>query len=214
MTAVGKPSAFRDAVGSEAELRSLVPPPTPYARSKQLDHLDSHCRALIGATPLVFLATAGADGRCDISPRGGPPGWVRMLDRHRVALPEAPGNRRLDSLTNVLATGWAALLFVIPGRNETLRVQGPATVSRDPELLASIPLAGRVPPLALGVEAEEVFTHCGKAFLRSGAWEPSAWPAAGELPSPVEVLRAHVADGSTLREVADRVQESYTQRMW
>jgi PPOX class probable FMN-dependent enzyme len=207
-------AAFRDPVRSEAELRSIVPAPTRYAYRKQLDHLDGHCRALIEAAPLVFVATSDADGRCDVSPRGGPPGWVRMLDSRRVALPEAPGNRRLDSLGNVLATGWAALLFVVPGRNETLRVQGPATVTRDPDLLATIPLAGRLAPLALGVEAEEVFTHCGKAFMRSGAWDPTAWPAVDDLPSPAEVLRDHVADGSTLAEVAGQMQESYTQRMW
>jgi uncharacterized protein len=206
--------AFRDPVRSEAELRSLVPAPTRYAYRKQLDHLDEHCRALIEATPLVFVATSDSNGRCDVSPRGGPPGWVRMLDSRRVVLPEAPGNRRLDSLGNVLATGWAALLFVIPRRNETLRVQGPATVTRDPELLATVPLAGRVPPVALGVEAEEVFTHCGKAFMRSGAWDPTAWPDGEDLPTPAEVLRAHVADGSTVAEVAGQIEESYTQRMW
>lgn len=206
--------AFRDPVRSEAQLRALVPSPTLNALRKQIDHLDHHCRSLIAAAPLVFVATADADGRCDVSPRGGPPGWVRVLDEHRLVLPEAPGNRRLDSLANVVATGWAALLFVIPGRHETLRVQGPATVTTDAELLAAVPLHGRIPPMALGVGAEEVFTHCGKAFMRSSAWEPDGWPDLDELPSPAEVVRDHVGDGASLEAVQARLRESYTQRMW
>lgn len=204
---------FGDAVRSEAELRALVPAPTHTAYRKQIDRLDAHCAELIAASPIVFLATSGPDGTCDVSPRGGPPGFARVLDEHRLLLPEGKGNNRLDSLANVLANPRVGLLFVIPGRNETLRVNGRATVTTDPELLETVPLRGRVPPMAVGVDADEVFLHCGKAFIRSELWDPATWPEHESLPSPAEVLRAHTG-ASTLEEAQARLDESYTQRLW
>ncbi|MCW2992047.1 MAG: phosphohydrolase [Solirubrobacterales bacterium] len=204
---------FGDAVQSEAALRELFPQPTHNSYRKQIDRLDEHCHELIGASPIVFVATASGDGRCDVSPRGGPPGWVRALDEHRLLLPEGRGNNRLDSLVNLLGNPGIGLLFVIPGRDETLRVNGRATITTDPELLASVPLRGRVPPAAIGVEAQEVFTHCGKAFIRSELWDPATWPEAGSLASPAEVLRAHTGAG-TLEDAQARLDESYTQRLW
>jgi PPOX class probable FMN-dependent enzyme len=204
---------FGDAVQSEAQLRDLFPQPTPNSYAKQIDRLDGHCRELIAASPIVFVATARGDGSCDVSPRGGPPGWVRALDEHHLLLPEGRGNNRLDSLVNLLDNPGIGLLFVIPGRNETLRVNGRATITTDPELLASVPLRDRVPPVAIGVEADEVFTHCGKAFIRSELWEPGTWPSRDELPSPAEVLRAHTGT-ATVEEAQARLDESYTQRLW
>lgn len=203
---------FGDAVRSEAQLRDLFPQPTANSYAKQIDRLDAHCRELIAASPIVFVATSLRDGRCDVSPRGGPPGWVRVLDEHRLLLPEGRGNNRLDSLVNLLDNPGIGLLFVIPGRNETLRVNGHATITTDPELLASVPLRGRVPPVAIGIDADEVFTHCGKAFMRSELWDPGTWPDAGALPTPAEVLRAHT--GTTVEEAQARLDESYTQRLW
>ncbi|MFL5843361.1 MAG: MSMEG_1061 family FMN-dependent PPOX-type flavoprotein [Solirubrobacteraceae bacterium] len=204
---------FGDAVQSEDQLRELFPQPTHNSYRKQIDCLDGHCHALIAASPIVFVATASADGRCDVSPRGGPAGWVRALDEQRLLIPEGRGNNRLDTLVNLLDNPGIGLLFVIPGRIETLRVNGRATITTDPELLASVPLRGRVPPVAIGVEAEEVFTHCGKAFIRSELWDPATWPEAGGLPSPAEVLRAHTGAGS-LEDAQTRLDESYTQRLW
>lgn len=204
---------FRDAVASEEQLRSLFPEPTHNSYRKQIDRLDEHCHALIAASPIVFVATTDAAGRCDVSPRGGPPGWVRALDEHRLLMPESKGNNRLDSLANLLESPGIGLLFVIPGRNETLRVNGRATLTTDPELLASVPLRGRVPPLAIGVDADEVFTHCGKAFIRSELWDPASWPGGDDLPSPAEVLRAHTKT-ATVEEAQARLDESYSQRLW
>ena len=204
---------FGDAVQSEPELRALFPAPTHNSYRKQIDRLDEHCHALIAASPIVFVATADAEGRCDVSPRGGPAGWVRALDEQRLLLPEGRGNNRLDSLVNLLANPWIGLLFVIPGRNETLRVNGRATLTTDPELLAGVPLRGRVPPLAIGVDADEVFTHCGKAFIRSELWDPATWPARDTLPTPAEVLRTQTGAGS-VAEAQARLDESYTQRLW
>jgi PPOX class probable FMN-dependent enzyme len=205
--------AFGDAVQSESDLRALFPAPTHNSYRKQIDRLDGHCHELITASPILFVASASADGRCDVSPRGGPPGWVRPLDERRLLIPEGRGNNRLDSLVNLLANPQIGLLFVIPGRNETLRVNGRATITTDPELLASVPLRDRVPPVAIGVEAEEVFTHCGKAFIRSELWDPATWPERDAVPSPAEVLRAHTGAGS-LAEAQARLDESYSQRLW
>jgi PPOX class probable FMN-dependent enzyme len=204
---------FGDAVRSEAELRALVPEPTHNAYRKQIDRLDEHCHALIAASPMLFLGTADPEGRCDVSPKGGPPGFARALDERRLLIPEGKGNNRLDSLMNILANPQVGLLFVVPGRNETLRVNGRATLTTDPALLELVPLHGRVPVLALGVEAEEVYTHCGKAFIRSELWDPESWTTAAELPSPAQVLRDHVRD-QTLEEVEARIEESYSQRLW
>jgi PPOX class probable FMN-dependent enzyme len=204
--------AFGDAVQSESELRALFPEPTHNSYRKQIDRLDEYCAELMAASPIVFVATA-ANGACDVSPRGGPPGWVRVLDEQRLLIPEGRGNNRLDSLVNLLEHPGIGLLFVIPGRNETLRVNGRAAITTDPELLASVPLRGRVPPVAVGVEADEVFTHCGKAFIRSELWDPATWPEPGALPSPAEVLRAHTGAGS-LAEAQARLDESYSQRLW
>ena len=205
--------AFDHAVRSEKELRALVPEPTPLARSKQIDRLDGYCHQLIAASPIVFFATSGRDGTCDVAPKGGPAGFVRALDERRLVIPEGKGNNRLDSLVNVLDNPHVGLLFVIPGRNETLRVNGRATITTDPDVLDLVPLNGRIPKLAVGVEADEVYTHCGKAFIRSELWDPETWPARGDLPSPAEVLRAHVGAGS-LEQVEARLRESYTERLW
>lgn len=205
--------AFGHAVRSETELRGLVPEPTHNAYRKQIDRLDPYCHELIAATPILFMSTAAPDGSCDVSPKGGPPGFVRALDEQRLVIPEGKGNNRLDSLVNVLSNPQIGLLFVIPGRNETLRVNGRATITTDPEILELVPLNGRTPVMAIGVEADEVYTHCGKAFIRSELWDPQTWPERDALPSPAEVLRAHVG-GQTLEEVEARLLESYTERLW
>jgi PPOX class probable FMN-dependent enzyme len=205
---------FSHLVEDEAALRTLVPPPPKRGFAKQIDILDRHARAWIEASPLVFIATADAEGVCDVSPRGGPAGWVRILDERRIALPDAPGNRRADTLRNVLANPMCGLSFVVPGRREVLRVNGRACVTTDPAVLDGIP--GR-PILAIGVAVREVYIHCGKAFIRSGLWEPDSWPAVDDLPSLPEILRDHYALNErheSIEQTTALVTESYTQRMW
>lgn len=208
-------AAFEHAVRTEEELRSLVPERTPNSAEKDIDVLDEHCRTLIAHSPLVLVATAAADGTCDVSPRGGDPGWVTVLDERRLVLPDAPGNRRLDSFANVLSNPHVGLLFLIPQRDETLRVNGRATITTDPDLLATLTLHGRTPPMALGVEVEQVFTHCGKALMRSSMWSPEGWPDVSEIPSFAQILRDHVGRPErSVEQVAAMIDESYTTRMW
>lgn len=208
-------SAFRDMVVSETELRALVGSPSELAVRKQVDRLDAHCRALIARAPVVLVATADAAGRCDVSPKGDAAGFALVLDDHRLALPDRPGNRRLDGMRNILANPRVGLLFVIPGLEETLRVNGRACVTRDPELLARMAARDRVPELAIGVEVEEVFVHCAKAFKRSHLWEPEQWPDRAGLPSIAQVLLDQARpENATVADVEATLRESYTRRLY
>jgi uncharacterized protein len=173
---------FQDLVRSEAELRALVGEPSSRARLKQLAALDEHCRAFIARAPFVLIGTADTAGRCDVSPKGDAPGFVRVLDDRHLLVPDRPGNRRLDGMRNVLANPHVGLLFIVPGREDTLRVNGRAWVTRDAALLAPCAVDGKVPALGIGVEVEECFLHCARSFKRARLWQPRAWDAAG-LPS-------------------------------
>lgn len=173
---------FQDLVQSEAELRALVGEPSPRARLKQLAALDPHCRAFIARAPFVLVATADGAGRCDVSPKGDAPGFVRVLDDRHLLVPDRPGNRRLDGMRNILANPQVGLLFIVPGREDTLRVNGRAWVTRDAGLLAPCAVDGKVPSLGIGVEVDECFLHCARSFKRARLWQPGAWDAAG-LPS-------------------------------
>jgi uncharacterized protein len=185
---------FASALGDEVALDALFEPPSGLAARKQTDRLDVATRAFVAASPMLFLATASRYGRCDVTPRGGPPGFVTVLDEHTLAIPDATGNRRIDSYRNVVDSRHAGLLFVIPGRAQTLRVNGRACVSDDAALLERLTAVGKPPRVALVVRADEVFAHCPKAFVRSHLWDPASWPAAQEQPSPAELTREHIAD--------------------
>jgi uncharacterized protein len=206
---------FGRLVQSEVELREVVPAPgegSPPLR-KQIDHLDPHCRDFIARSPFFLLATASAAGDCDASPRGGPPGFVHVLDERRLVVPEYPGNRRADSHRNLLENPRAAMLFAIPGLRETLRVAGRACITRDEGLLGGMSVDGRTPKLGIGLEVEEAFIHCAKAFIRSSLWDPESWPE--ELPSASAILRDHVdIPDVTEADVAARLEESYAKTLY
>jgi uncharacterized protein len=205
---------FENALTEEDELRELYGAPMQRALKKYVARLDQMCRRLIAASPMVFVASYSAGGQCDVTPRGGPPGFVTVLDEHRLAIPDATGNRRLDTLTNVVATGRAGLIFLIPGRDTTLRVNGPAWVTAEPALLAELNPVGKPPRTAIVVEAREAYAHCPKAFVRSKLWDPASWPGAEELPSAAEVSHAHARDPElTVEEVERQQQESLLHRL-
>jgi len=177
-------------IHDEAGLRSLLGEPSDLVRAKVRDRLDHLTRQFVERSPFVLLATSAPDGTCDVSPRGDPPGFVRILDERTLLLPERPGNRLADSFRNVLANPHAALLFVIPGIGDTLRVNGRATLVADEELLAPSTVEGKVPRAGFVIEVEEVFTHCSKAFLRAALWDPTRYVDRSELPSSGEIHRA------------------------
>jgi hypothetical protein len=205
---------FDSALTGEGELRAIYGEPMERALKKDVARLDEMCRRLIAASPMVFVASYSADGRCDVTPRGGPPGFVSVLDNRRLAIPDATGNRRLDTLTNVVASGRAGLIFLIPGRDTTLRVNGRACVTEDSALLAELSAVGKPPRTAIVVEAEEAYAHCPKAFVRSKLWDPATWPAAADLPTPAEVSLAHTRDPDlTIEEVERYQRESLLYRL-
>ncbi|HEY7621976.1 MAG TPA: pyridoxamine 5'-phosphate oxidase family protein [Solirubrobacteraceae bacterium] len=204
------------AIDAVDQLREHIGEPQQRVLDKQLDHLDRHCRDFIARSPIALLATAGADGRCDCSPRGGPPGFARVLDERTLAIPDYTGNRRQDSHVNVLENPHVGLIFLLPGMGETLRVNGGARLSNDPALLESLATGGTRPPrTALVVHVEEAYLHCAKAFLRGQVWNPETWTPAGELPSAAEIYRDHRdTPGLTVGQVQGELEESIRERMW
>jgi uncharacterized protein len=181
-----------DAVRDQEGLRRAYDLPSATAVRKQMTELTDQTRRLIGCSSLVLVASADAEGNCDVSPRGGPAGFVAVLDARTLAIPDATGNKRLDTLQNVIATGRAGLLFIIPGRTTTLRVNGRACVSTRPDLLSQLTAVGKPPASALVVGIEEVYPHCPKSLLRSGAWKPEQWLPANAQPTSAEVTLAQL----------------------
>jgi PPOX class probable FMN-dependent enzyme len=201
---------FRDLVSNETDLRALLGSPSEVAVKKQITRLDVHCRALIAHAPFMLLATSDAQGRCDVSPKGDPAGFVRVLDDTHLVIPDRPGNKRLDGMRNILANPHVGLLFLVPARGETLRVNGRACITRDADLLATLAVEGKTPSLAIGVEVEEVFLHCAKAFKRSGLWEPARWPDISGLVTSAKIFHDQVQiPGMTVDDYERRLATGY-----
>jgi len=177
-------------IGSESELRAIIGSPTELVAGKIADRLNELTRQFIERSPFVCIATARPGGGLDVSPRGDPAGFVRILDDRTLLLPERPGNRLADTLTNLLADARIALLFLIPGVGDSFRVNGRAVVVQDEELLAGSAVDGKVPQLGVLVSVEEAYTQCSKALIRSDLWNPERHVDRGELPSPGEILRS------------------------
>jgi len=173
----------------EAELRELVGEPVPHAVRKVRAALHELDRRWLAHSPLCLIATSAADGSCDVSPKGDPPGFAKVLDDRTIAIPDRPGNKRVDGFRNILTNPRVGLIFLLPGRGDTLRISGRARLVRDAPFFGEMVVRGNRPKLALVVEIEEVFHHCSKAFLRSHTWEPGTWrPDA--LPSRAGLAKA------------------------
>jgi len=192
VTATAFDSLRVDAVSDQEALRQTYELPSHAAVRKQMTELTEQARRLIACSSLVMVASVDAEGNCDVSPRGGPAGFVAVLDSRTLAIPDATGNKRLDTLQNVIATGRAGLMFVIPGRSTTLRVNGRACVSTRPELLSQLTAVGKPPASALVLGIDEVYPHCPKSFLRGGAWKPEQWLPADAQPTSAEVTLAQL----------------------
>lgn len=201
-------------ISSEAELRAVLGQPTQRAIDKQIDRLDEHCRLIISRSPFVVISSADADGRPDASPKGDAPGFVLVLDERTLAVPDRPGNRRADTFRNVLANPRVGLLFLVPGRLETLRVNGRARISTDAVLTKRMAVQEKAPHLALVVAVEEAFVHCGKCMLRSQLWQPASWPAVADLPSHARCLVDQAKPAQSLDEVEASVRESYQTQLY
>ncbi len=194
----------RHVITTANDLRRMVPPPRPAQETKVLSALDPHCRRWIQRSPFVVISSADAAGKMDLSPKGDPPGFVRILDNTTLAVPDRPGNRRLDTLHNVLERPQVGVMFVVPGRGEVLRVRGTAQIVTDPDLLATMAVAERPPILALVVTIDEVMFHCGKSVIRSKLWSPGEWPDIDGLASYAECLGDQTTSDETVAQMEAR----------
>ena len=210
----GAGRGFDEVITSRERLREIYGTPHPRARDKVIDHIDEVCRRYIAAAPFVLMATRGGDGLLDLSPKGDPAGFVHVLDPHTLALPDRPGNNRLDSFENLLDHPEIALLFLIPGHSDTLRVSGRARLVRDGALQAEFAVNGREPSLVVVIDVTEAFTHCPKCVVRSGLWTPERWPDRSDVPSLGEALRAHVGIEQPEAEVQESVEKSIREGLY
>jgi uncharacterized protein len=192
---LGAVAATDRTITDEAQLRELLGDPAETVLAKLSDRLNDLTRQFIERSPFVCVATAAADGGLDVSPRGDPAGFVLVLDHHTLLLPDRPGNRIGDTLTNLLSDPRIALLFLIPGVGDTFRVNGRAVIVDDPELLARCEVGGRVPKLGLLVTIEEAYTQCSKALIRSDLWNPERHIDRSELPRQGDILRSLTEPG-------------------
>ncbi len=203
----------QDEIRDPETLRAHLGEPSDLVRRKKLRRLDPHCRRFIALSPFLVLSTADAESACDASPRGDAPGFVSVLDDGRLLIPERRGNKLADSLLNILENPRVGLLFLIPGVDETLRVNGRAGLTREAALLAPLAVNGKAPELGILVEVEEAYLHCGKALIRAQLWDPASRIERDRLPSLGQMIADQVS-GYDSEETEAYVQESYRERLY
>ena len=215
MSTTERAPGFDAVVESLEEANAVYGPPDEPVQRKVIDHLDGHCRDFIARSPFVLVGTADSEGRCDVSPRAGQPGFVEILDEHRLAIPDAKGNRLIDTLRNVAQNGRAGLLFLIPGFEETLRVERPGVPHARPGA-ARAPRGRELDACHRdGVEVEEAYLHCAKAFKRSGLWEEERWPSLEGLARPAQIWRDHIAmPDFTTEVVQEYLDDDYARNLY
>jgi uncharacterized protein len=207
---------FESVISSEAELRELYRMPADGPRQKVLPRLDQHARTFIDASPFVLIGTSSPDGTGDVSPKGGPAGFVVVLDDQRIAIPDLAGNNLLDSITNIVTGSGVGLLFLIPGVDETLRVNGHACLTTDPSVLDACSVKDRRPKTAIGVTVTQQYMHCAKAFRRSELWSSETWPNRAALPTLGCILRDQIP---SIRELTpewidENLELDYAATLW
>jgi PPOX class probable FMN-dependent enzyme len=205
MTATATPTRIGGAITSMKRLREIIDTPKPDAPAIRKQHatLDAHDRAFIAQAPFLLLATAGSDGRCDVTPRGDAPGFVAVLDERTLVIPDRPGNRRLDTYQNILANPHAGLIFLVPNVEETLRVNGRAWLTEDLDVLGPLAVGGKPPRVGVVLAVEEVYFHCARAFRRARLWQSDSWIARDELPTLGEILHDQLGMAELTADVID-----------
>jgi uncharacterized protein len=200
-------------VSTEAQLRALIGEPAALTCAKISNRLNPMTRLFVERSPFVCIATSHAAGHCDLSPRGDPAGFVRILDDRTLLLPERPGNRLADSLRNLLANPHIGLLFIVPGVTDTLRVNGRATITTDPALLAPCVVEGKLPLLGILVDIDEAYTQCSKAFLRSQLWDSKRFIDPATMPTGGQVHRAIQGEAFDAQQYDEERAERYRRRV-
>ena len=206
---------FQPQVTSSDELASLIGLPSELVIKKQLAELDRHMKSFIAESPFMLLGTVGGDGRCDVSPRGDAPPVAHVLDSQTLMIADWPGNRRADSLSNIMETGKAGLLFLVPGMGETLRANGRACVTRDAEVLTRVSVSGKQPVVGICVEVEECYFQCAKALIRSKLWEsPTEHPNATARHYADVLVDQTGLDRDSPESLAEQIERSYKERLY
>lgn len=206
---------FQDIIATEEQLREQMGYPSQGAIDKEITYLDPHAANFIAHSPFLLIATASAGGRVDVSPKGDPAGFVKVLNEKTLLIPDRPGNKRLDGFDNILANPRIGLLFLVPERDETLRVNGKAMLVKDQSLLETMSWRGRAPSIATAVEVEEVFFHCGKAFIRSRLWKPEEWGDPSDIASFARILIDQTKMQNTSEaELTCSLEEAYAKNLY
>lgn len=209
------PNPFKEVIDSEVGLRSMYDNPSELVNNKIITVIDRHCQDYISKSPLLFMATSDSSGDCDVSPRGDAAGFVYVFDDKHLVIPERPGNRRFDSLRNIISNPKVGLIFIIPGLEETLRINGQAKIIKDPEIMARMEAQGKIPKLGIAVEVEECYMHCAKAFKRSHLWDDKYWLLKEELPKPAAIIADHAKKlGVSQDDVSKSLKDSYENRLY
>ena len=200
-------------ISSEAELRDLLGEPAGRAVTKERTRLHERDKEWLAASPFCLIATADASGNCDVSPKGDPPGFTFVLDDATIAIPERPGNKRADGFRNILSNPQVGTIFLVPGRGETLRINGRARLLRDAPFFDDMVVKGHRPQLALVLDIQQIYFHCPKAFLRSSLWKPETWNP-GALPSPAAITKSVQETPETLEELETYYGPGYADRLY
>jgi PPOX class probable FMN-dependent enzyme len=203
-------------VADPVALRTLVGAPNPGSVNKEMPHLDELCRQFLSMSTILFISSTGADGKADVSPRGDQPGFIKVLDERTIAIPDRPGNRRVDTMSNILGNprGSVGLIFLVPGVEEVMRASGRATVSSDPTLLAQMAVNGKVPKLAIVIALDEVYFHCGKALKRAGLWDPATQIDRKGFPSYAELIHKQRRPDEPLEKIEKFVADNYKNELY
>ncbi len=196
------------------DIKAIYGEPMERAVKKQLPKLEKHSRAFIALSPFIVMATCDAEGRCDASPKGDAPGFVQVIDDHTLLIPDRLGNNRVDTISNILKSPGIGLIFFVPGIRETLRVNGRAQITTDPELLAPTAVNEKMPRSGILVTADEVYFHCGKALIRSDLWNPEKHVARNAFPSLGVVIAEQIGQQVESKDAERMTEESYRTRLY
>lgn len=204
----------KSVITSAAEIRTLLGPVFESQVNKVIDHIDPHCRAWIERCPFIVVSSVAAHGAMDVSPKGDPPGFVKVLDEYTLAIPDRLGNNRGDTFLNVLQNPNIGIIFIMPKRREVVRVSGTAQVAKDADLLETMVVQGKRPDLALVVRVKEAFFHCGKSMIRSGLWEPERWGSIDGLPTYAQALKDHGKLSVAISDLEQRIVNNEVNRLY
>ncbi len=205
---------FSDPITTSEQLREILGSPSPIARDKVINHIDSYCAEFIENSPFVVLSTRGPNGEMDLSPRGDPAGFVKIIDERTLVIPDRLGNNRADTFSNLIANPEVGLIFLVPGKRETLRVSGVGQLVRDQGLREELAHNGRVPHLVMAVQVNRVMFQCSKCMVRSKLWQPGEWADVSGMSSLAEAIKVHSNLSESIAEIDDVIARSESDRLY